>query len=74
MIGQFVSVSHGTLVQALLISTVSTGQLQPSLLSCLQLQGKKWVPFPDEVALEEAASVLLRFFSKVFRLTPALPN
>ena len=43
---------------ALLTSTVSTGQLQLSLLVCLQLQGKDWVPFPAEAALSEAASVL----------------
>ena len=42
---------------ALLIFTVSTGQLQSSLLLCLQLQGKDWVHFPAEAALAEAASV-----------------
>ena len=42
---------------ALLISTVSTGQLQSSLFLCLQLQGKEWVPFPAEDALADAASV-----------------
>ena len=46
------------LMLALLISAVSTEQLQSSLLLCLQLQGKDWVPFPAEPALSEAASVL----------------
>ena len=44
---------------ALLISTVSTGQLPSSLLLCLQLQGKEWVPFPAEAALVEAAVIQL---------------
>ena len=43
---------------ALVISTVSTGQLQASLLLCLQLQGRDCVPFPAEAALAEAASVI----------------
>ena len=43
---------------ALLISTVSTGQLQSSLLPCPQLQGREWVPFPAETGLAEAASVI----------------
>ena len=48
---------QSTLMLALLISTVSTGQLQSSLLLCLELQGKEWVHFPAEAALTEAASV-----------------
>ena len=45
-------------MQGLLISTVSREQLQSSLLLCLQLQGKDWVPFPAEAALVEAATII----------------